>query len=150
MPRRTSSLHIPTSLLLIGLGFQGLSGLFGGGALIASPSGRLLHLPLNLLQGSPFSDYLVPGLILFTILGIGPLVVAFAVWKQRLWGWYGTIATGGALLIWIGVEIWMVGYHTDPPLQLIYGSLGAVLLGLAFHPSVRTAYQPNGPSGESV
>lgn len=62
--------------LAAGLVFQGLSGLYGGGALVWDPSGALLQMPLDLLEGSPFTTYRIPGLILFAVLGIGPLVVA--------------------------------------------------------------------------
>lgn len=126
-------------LLAAGLLFQGLSGLYGGGALVWDPTGTLLQMPLDLLEGSPFATYRIPGLILFTVLGIGPMVVAVELWRQRTWAWYGAIAVSGALLIWIAVEVWMIGYHAEPPLQLIYGTLGAILLILALRPSVRRA-----------
>lgn len=124
-------------LLVAGLVFQGLSGLFGGGALMWDPTGALLQMPLDLLKGSPFATYHIPGLILFTVLGIGPLVVAVGLWRHQRWAWYGVVAVSGGLLIWIAVQIWMVGYHAEPPLQLIYGALGVALLILALRPSVR-------------
>ena len=40
------------------------------------PHGEMLPLPISLLKGSPFDSYFEPGLILFTVLGIGPLEVA--------------------------------------------------------------------------
>ena len=123
--------------LVVGLVFQGLSGLYGGGVLVWDPTGAFLQMPLSLLEGSPFPTYRIPGLILFTVLGIGPLVVAVGLWRRQVWAWYGAVAVSGGLLIWIVVQVWMVGYHADPPLQLIYGSLGLVLLILALRPSVR-------------
>lgn len=139
-------------LLMLGLLFQGLSGLYGGGALVADPTGALLQMPLRLLDGSPFSTYRIPGLILLTVLDIGPLIGAIGLWLRRAWAWYGAVAIGGALLIWIGVEIWMVGYHATPPLQLIYGALGGILLGLSLLPSVRRALGRNetGPSAANT
>lgn len=126
-------------LLLLGLLVQGLSGLWGGGVLVWDPTGTLLQMPLSLLDGAPFADYFVPGLILLTLLGVGPLIVGIGVWRGRPWAWYGAVAVGGALVVWIGVEVWMIGYHTDPPLQLIYGTLGVLLLALSLRPSVRRA-----------
>jgi len=140
-PRSTALL-----LLLVGLLFQGLSGLWGGGALVADPTGDLLQMPLSLLDDSPFSDYFVPGLILLTALGVGPLIVALGLWRRRPWAWYGAVAVGGALVVWIGVEVWMIGYHTDPPLQLIYGTLGVLLLVLSTRPSVRRTLSADEPS----
>jgi len=57
-------------ILLILLAFQALSGLFGGAALVLDPSGSSIRLPLSLLEGSPFGNFLIPGIILFLVLGI--------------------------------------------------------------------------------
>lgn len=81
----------------------------------------------------PFTDYFIPGLILFTLLEIGALIVALVLWRRQSWAWYGAFIIGGALIIW------MVGYHPQPPLQLIYGALGIVLLALTLLPSLRRA-----------
>lgn len=63
----TAARNILISLLL----FLGVSAIGGGGALIISPSGKLLGgLPLSILAQSPFPDFLIPGIILFTILGL--------------------------------------------------------------------------------
>jgi len=53
----------------------------------------------------------------------------------------GSLLVSVALIIWIGVEIWMVGYHTEPPLQLIYGLLGLILLVLVLMASVRNQFK---------
>src|ERR1700682_2442994 len=54
--------------------FLGLGALFGGGALILGPDGHILGMPTSLLAGSPFPSYLLPGIILFTFIGVAPLV----------------------------------------------------------------------------
>src|ERR1700675_1064190 len=56
--------------------FLGLGALFGGGAFILGPDGHLLGMPTKLLAGSPFTSYLIPGIILFTFIGIAPLLSA--------------------------------------------------------------------------
>jgi peptidoglycan/LPS O-acetylase OafA/YrhL len=90
-----------------------------------------------MLDGSPFDTFLIPGIILFLILGIFPMIVFYGLWKRTNWAWTGALMVSAALIIWIGVEIWMVGYHPEPPLQLIYGLLGLFLLVLVMMPSVR-------------
>lgn len=117
--------------------FQGVSGLFGGLALVVDPTGELLQMPLSMLAGSPFENFLIPGIILLTILGILPIVVYYGLWKRAGWAWTGALIVSVALIIWIGVEIWMVGYHPEPPLQLTYGLLGLILLILTFLSPVR-------------
>jgi len=131
------SLYFLMGLIL----FQGISGLFGGLALVIDPTGDLLQMPLSMLAGSPFDNFLIPGIILLTILGIFPMVVFYGLWKRLDWSWMGALMVSAALIIWIGVEIWMVGYHPEPPLQLIYGLLGLFLLVLVMMPSVRLALE---------
>jgi len=121
--------------------FQGISGLYGGIALVMDPSGDLLQMPISMLDGTPFHSFLIPGLILLTILGIFPMIVLYGLWKRRYWSWIGALTVSIALIIWIGVQIWMVGYHPEPPLQLIYGLLGLILFILTIHPSVRNSFQ---------
>jgi len=122
--------------------FQGVSGLFGGFALVADPTGAVLSMPVTLLEGSPFDNFFIPGLILLTILGIFPVVVFYGIWMRADWAWTGALLVSTALIAWIGFEILMVGYHDDPPLQLIYGLLGLILLGLVILPSVHRALRP--------
>ena len=116
---------------------QGISGLAGGCALLADPTGDLIGLPLAWLEGTPFSDYFVPGIILFSVLGLGPLVVAWGLWKGRSWAWYGSLLVGTSLAIWILTEIVMIGYQPAPPLQAFYGLLSVVILSFSAAPSVR-------------
>jgi len=127
--------------LMILMLFQGLSGLFGGIALVIDPSGELLQMPLSMLAGSPFNTFLIPGIILLIILGIFPMVIFYGLWKRTNWAWSGALMVSVALIIWIGVEIWMIGYHSEPPLQLIYGLLGLILLGLVTLPSVHNQFK---------
>lgn len=78
--------------------FQGVSGIVGGYGLVSDPSGRSLGFPPGWLQGSPFPDYLVPGLVLLTALGVLPLLVAYGVWTGRSWSWRPAIADGLVLM----------------------------------------------------
>jgi hypothetical protein len=127
-------------LLMALLLFQGLSGIAGGIGLVGDPSGDSLQISLSLLEGTPFNDYLIPGLILLVVLGIAPLIALYGLWKQRHWGWLGSLAIGVGLIIWIGVQILLIGYQPQPPLQLIYGVLGIAIVSTALTPSVRNDY----------
>lgn len=125
--------------LLFGLMlFQGASGVFGGAALLWDPSGSLISLPLSFLKGTPFNNFFLPGSLLFTVLGIFPLIVLTGLWRHRAWSWLASLLVSIGLIIWIMVEILMIGYHSNPPLQLIYGLTGILLFALVFTPSVRT------------
>lgn len=103
-------------------------GALGGGvALVLGPRGEILPLPLSALKGSPFDTYFVPGLILFAVLGLGSLAAASVAWLRHPVAPVAAILVGVALLIWIGVEIAIIGYSNDPPLQPIYLLLGTVI-----------------------
>jgi hypothetical protein len=108
--------------VLLGVGAVG-----GGVALMLGPRGEIMPLPLSALKGSPFDTYFVPGLILFGVLGLGSLAAALLAWLQRPLAPVAAFMVGVALLIWIGVEIAVIGYSNDPPLQPIYLLLGAVI-----------------------
>lgn len=41
-----------------------------------------------------------------------------------------------ALLLWLAVQIAVIGYQAEPPLQLIYGIVGAVILATSLAPGV--------------
>jgi hypothetical protein len=136
------------------LGFLGLSAIGGGAALIISPSGKLLGgLPLSILRHSPFTDFLIPGIILFVVLGIFPTVLIFALRKkipspfaERLnffkdmhWTWSYSIYVGFALIIWIQVEtIYVQGVGW---LQTFYILFSITLIFVALLPQVRNFYK---------
>jgi FtsH-binding integral membrane protein len=121
--------------------FQGLSGLLGGVGLVFDPTGESLQIPVSWLENSPFDDYLIPGLILLIVLSFFPLVVFYGLLKKWSWSLLAAFMVGAALIIWIGVQILIIGYHPQPPLQLIYGLLGLSILVLALLPSVRRFYK---------
>jgi hypothetical protein len=112
--------------------FQGGSAAIGGYVLVSDPSGAAIGLPSELLQGSVFRDYLVPGLVLLIVLGAGPLLVAYGVWTRRRWASLASFFVGCALVVWIGAEILVVGFHADPPLELVYGLIGLAIVLLAY------------------
>ncbi len=133
-------------LLSILLAFQALGGLGGGLALTLSPSGAFLHMPLSALDGSPFANFFIPGLILLLLLGVFPGIIAYAVirqpqwkwteifnlYKNVHWSWTFSLYTGIILCIWIMIQIRYISYDI---LQTIYGLIGVLLIILTMLPS---------------
>lgn len=115
-------------------GFLAVGALGGGLALMIGPQGQIISLPVSDLAGSPFDSYFVPGLILFTVLGLGPLLVVGLAWRGHRSAPLLTVAAAAGLLIWIAIEIAVVGYSGSPPLQAFYIALALVLgsVGLAW------------------
>ena len=110
--------------------FLSVGALGGGGALMLGSRGEIIPLPVSALKGSPFETYFAPGLILFCALGLGPLAAALLAWLRHPLAPIAALGVGVALLIWMAVEIAIVGYSNNPPLQLFYLLLGAVITGV--------------------
>ncbi len=127
-------------LLIIFVLLEGISGLYGGIALIIDPSGGQIGLPSTWLEGSPFKDYLIPGIILLTVLGVFPLITTMGLINGTRKALISSRLIGYALVIWIAVEILIIGYQPDPPLQLIYGIEGIIILLLSYSTSVTNYY----------
>ena len=109
-PRRPVTAWALIALLLL----QGLGGLAGGLSLSIKPDGSIMQMPTSYLDGSPFSDYLIPGLILLLVLGVLPLVAAAGLWMRRRWAWYAAFVVGCGLMIWILVEITIIPFRRPP------------------------------------
>ena len=106
-------------------------GAIGGGiALILGPRGEIIPLPVSALADSPFDTYLVPGVILLTVLGLGPLLAAIAAWRANPVAPLLAVAVGGALLVWLVVQIAIIGFSSNPPLQPIYLGFGLLILAV--------------------
>jgi hypothetical protein len=129
-PRRPAALWILLVLLLV----QGLGGLAGGLSLALKPDGSIMKMPTSYLDGSPFSDFLIPGLVLLLVLGVLPLAAAAGLWLGRRWAWYAAFAVGCALMIWILVEITIVPFSW---LQPAFGVVGVLIFAVAVLKSVR-------------
>ena len=77
----------------------------GGVALVAKPDGSVMGLPVSMLAGSPFSDFLIPGLILGGLFGVGSAVVAVIGLRSWRIAPFAAFAIGCGQMIWIVVEL---------------------------------------------
>jgi hypothetical protein len=132
-PRRPVTAWLLLALLVV----QGLGGLAGGLALTLAPDGSIMKMSTSLLDGSPFSDFLIPGLILLLVLGVLPLVAAAGLWMRRRWAWYAACVVGCGLMIWILVEITIIPYDV---LQPIFGGIGVAIFVVTLLRPVRRFY----------
>ncbi len=146
---------MPVSVMILVLlvVFQALSGLAVGICLTIAPSGSIMQIPVNELAGSPFHNYLIPGLCLFILLGILPSIAAVGlirkktgtwqnllnIYRKRHWSWSFSLYTGLMLIFWIDVEIWIIGYGSL--LQAIYGITGLLITIFSLAPGVMKFYK---------
>jgi hypothetical protein len=142
-------IYLLMSLML----FQAISALPSAFMLIMKPSGELLGMPLSHLQHSPFHDFLIPGLFLFLILGVLPLIIfiglvkpfgsrffeALNIYKAQHWSWTFSYYTGIILVMWINLQLLMIRQWDF--LHLFYSSLGLLIIIMTQYPSVVKFYE---------
>jgi hypothetical protein len=93
-----------------------------------------MHMPVSHLDGSPFSDYLVRGLILLIALDVFPLDVVVGLWLRPRPAWYGALTVGCRLIIWVLVEVLIIPFSA---LQAFFGIVGVLITVVTFLPAVR-------------
>jgi len=116
--------------LVITEAFVALSALVAGAMFVAEPSGRLMGMTEVTLARSPFRNYLVPGIVLFMVVGGTQAVAAWA--EMRRWpraGWLSVVA-GAVLAGWIAVQVAMIGL--GHPMQPSLFVAGVVIAGLGW------------------
>ncbi len=143
-------------LLIALLTFLDLNGLAGGVGLFGNPSGKAIGFPLAWLENTPFNSYLIPGIILFTALGIFPIIVSLLLWfkpkwsvmrglehlSHEHWSWQASLTVGSVAVIWIVVQFLMLGvrHPVQIGLELVVITLGIVIIAVTLFPSVQRYY----------
>ena len=129
-----------------------LGALAGGASFMLAPDGHVIQMPLSNLKDSPFTNFLVPGILLFTFVGLFPLAVAYGLWKRpdwhwpdainpvkdTYWSWAGSLAAGAIIIIWITVQVLLI--RAVAFLHILYWVWGVVLVLLTLLPRVRRYY----------
>jgi len=115
--------RITSIVLLILLGISALIGAYG---LVGDPSGKSAQLPEDLLDSTPFRNYLVPGLLLGIFNGLLSLAIAvLVIIRARFHEWI-VIFQGCVLIVWLTVEV-MMGIYL-PAMTLPYYVIGILLI----------------------
>ena len=97
-------LGIAGKITVAALVWLGVGALAGGIALMTRPDGSNMGFDTAILAGSPFPDFLVPGLILGGVFGVGSLVVAMMGLRHDPMAPFLAFGIGGAQMIWIAVQ----------------------------------------------
>ena len=142
------------NLFLILLGFLSIGAIGGGVALLISPSGELIGIPVNEFKNLPFNSFLIPGIILFTVLGVIPVLLIIALInkpKSRLaeqfnifsdmhWSWTYSIYLAFALIGWIHIQL--IFLHGEVHwLHTFYMFYAIVIIIVALLPGTRDLYR---------
>ncbi|MBC8754098.1 hypothetical protein H2O64_05410 [Kordia sp. YSTF-M3] len=107
------------NVFVILLGFLAIGAIGGGLVLITSPTGELIGIPLSEFKNMPFDNFLIPGIILFSVLGVIPLLLIIAllkkpeskiaeqinIFKDMHWSWTYSIYIAFILIGWIHIQL---------------------------------------------
>ena len=103
--------------------FVGIGAVGGGLAAIINPQ-EPLGVPVDALKNSPFSNYLIPGIILFTVIGLGNIISALMFrFKLKIQGYISSVFSW-ALVIWIVVQCIML--NAIASLHIIFFIIGLI------------------------
>ena len=117
--------------------FLALTASIGGALLMINPDGSLIQMQPGWLEGSPFSNYFIPGLLLFTFLGLMSLLTFFGLLmkydfaainrlninKDYHWSWTFSLYAGISSITWITVQLSITRYFWIQPVIIFNGLL---------------------------
>ena len=110
-------------LLILGIG-----GLYGGLMLISDPSGKKFEWSLELLNGTPFNSFLLPGIVLLIVNGLLPIYVAVIVGLKKKYANTFILMQGVVVIIWLSVQLLMNSNFFLPVTHYPSYSVGILLV----------------------
>lgn len=141
-------------LCLLHLGI-GISAFAVGGALMLEPGGSLLGMAISGLRYTPFTNFFIPGLLLFLFLGLFPLLVLFGllfkppweifhrfnIYKDKHGAWTFSLYSGIIILTWIIIQQLTGGFFS---LQPLVAAIGLLIIIITLLPKVSRYYDVKG------
>jgi len=118
------------TVLFILISFVAFTAIASGLLIISKPDGSILHLQLGVLSGTPFNNFLIPGIILVTIVGGTNLIAVFFSMQNHPGRYTWAIAGGLITYGWIVVQILLI--NTFYWLQFLYLAAGLSTLLVAY------------------
>ena len=98
--------------------------------LVSDPTGQSLQMSTQLLKGTPFSDFRVPGLLLFIALGVGATIPLVGHIARARWAVSSCLMLGLALIGWIIIQVLLVGFISR--LQPLYAIVGIAVVAISY------------------
>ncbi|MFM9910296.1 MAG: hypothetical protein ACKVOW_13155 [Chitinophagaceae bacterium] len=118
------------SILFLLVCFVAVTTSLSGIIMIVNSGGELLNLPLNLLNNTPFKNFLIPGILLTLVVGGTNLIAVFQN-MQRSTNRYNLAIAGGLLISgWIIVQ--MILIQTFHWLQFVFLGTGFLIILIAY------------------
>ena len=68
------------------------------------------NIPIEWLEGTPFSNYFIPSLFLFSIIGGSSLLAAIAIFRKHPLGTKLAFVSASIVILWLIIQVVMIGY----------------------------------------
>jgi hypothetical protein len=112
------SLVVALGAIPVGIGF------------VLFPDGSMVGLPVELLAGTPFRDFRIPGALLAFAVGGSSLASAVLTARRHRYASETAFLAGTVVVGWIGVQVLLIGLVSA--LQPMVGALGVALIGMTW------------------
>lgn len=119
------------SILQILIAFLSLNALAGGGLMLFMPDGSALGMSTDLLVYSPFKDFFIPGLFLFSVFGLGFALLFWAGMQNLPFYKTGIRLLAILLLVWLLIQI--LSIRTFSWLQVLIAFTAVCLIIIPGH-----------------
>ncbi len=130
----------------------GINASVGGLLLMLKPDGSLLKMNLIFLKNSGFSNFFLPGLLLFTFIGLLSILsfcglvfkfnfkvlTTLNIYADRQWPWAFSLYTGITTIFWITIQLLSTEYFWLQPVIII---IGLSILICSLTPGVMKHYE---------
>ncbi len=134
--------------------FLGINACVGGFLLMLKPDGSLLQMSQAFLRNSAFTNFLIPGLLLFTFIGLLSVLTfcglvfkfnfkildTLNIYSDRHWAWAFSLYTGITTILWITIQLLITEYFWLQPVIILTG-LSILICSLT--PGVMKHYEKN-------
>ncbi|HOZ75415.1 MAG TPA: hypothetical protein PLS51_04490 [Flavobacterium sp.] len=124
---------MPRWIAIVLLLLTGLNAIVAGTLFIVSPDGSLMGMSVSTLRFAPFGDFLVPGIVLFTVNGCFNIIVALLVFFRTRYHAFLVSFQGLVLVGWIIVQVCMLRVINGLHLTLFTVGVMLFLAGMFLH-----------------
>jgi len=136
------------------MAFLSINGLGGGIVFMIKPDGSMMGMTTDWLAKTPFSNFLIPGIFLFLLNGVFPLITLVGlisrkenrlfnsvnIFADKHWSWTFAIYSGIITITWIIIQQLITNFFV---LQPIITSIGLLIIVFNLMPRVQKCFGRN-------
>jgi len=118
------------TILFILVSFIAFSAFVSGLVMISDPEGVILDMPISLLENTPFHNYMLPGILLTTMVGGVNLIAVFFNMRRHPVRYNWAIAGGFMISGWILLQLLLI--HAANWFHFICLGMGVLIILIAY------------------